>query len=125
MTALLEEAISTHLARDLTMRDISSWNGVPDIPSLHSDIVAVKATEGTGYRSPVFQRDWANVELAGKARMAYHYFHPSVSALSQARFFVDTVTNAGLKTGDCLALDHESTDGLDAAATSAAAVAFM
>jgi hypothetical protein len=120
----LEEELVAHVLPDLTMRDISAWNGIPDIPSLGSQIIAVKATEGTGYRSPVFQRDWHNVEIAGKARMAYHFFHPSVSAMSQARFFVDTVNNAGLKSGDCLCIDHESTDGLNAAEVSDAAVAF-
>jgi lysozyme len=127
MTSIIEhpiEAVEAAIQPDLTMRDISSWNGVPDIPSLGANIIAVKATEGTGYISPVFQRDWINVENAKRGRIAYHFFHPSVSPTAQARFFLDTVKNAGLGSGDCLALDHESTDGLTATEVATAAVAF-
>jgi lysozyme len=118
MTTLFHEA--EHAVEDvfttsakLTMRDISAWNGIPDIPSLGAAIIASKATEGTGYKSPVFQRDWLNTKAAGKGRIAYHFFHPSISAIAQARFFLDTVKNAGLEAGDCLALDLEQSDGLD------------
>jgi hypothetical protein len=127
MTSLIEhiaEVVAPHVEPDLTMRDISSWNGVPDIPSLGAQIIAIKATEGTGYISPVFQRDWINTKVAGKARMAYHFLHPSISGLAQARFFLDTVNNAGLLDGDCLAVDFEETDGLDAEAAGDTAVAF-
>jgi lysozyme len=128
MTTILEhvEELLPHAtpAPKLRMRDISAWNGVPDIESLPAPIIAVKATEGTGYTSPVFQRDWINVKAAGKARMAYHFLHPSISGIAQARYFLDTVKNAGLEDGDCLCVDHESTDGLNAAEVAAAAVAF-
>jgi lysozyme len=99
---------------DLKMRDISAWNGVPNITSLDADIVAIKATEGTGYLSPVFAQDWTNAERAGKARMAYHLLHPSLSSLAQVRFFLDSVKAAGLKDRDGLCVDFEETDGLDA-----------
>ena len=106
------------------MRDISAWNGVPDIGSLDCDIVAIKATEGTGYKSPSFQADWINAKNAHKGRMAYHLLHPSLSGLAQSRFFLDTVKNSGLEDGDCLCIDHEETDGLDANAVSSCAIAF-
>jgi len=128
MTSILEhvEELLPHATPPplLRMRDISSWNGVPNIDSLNAQIIAIKATEGTGYTSPVFQRDWVNTKKAGKGRIAYHYFHPSLSGISQARYFLDTVKNAGLEDGDCLCIDHESTDGLDAAAVANAAQAF-
>lgn len=106
------------------MRDISSWNGVPDISSLNAEIIAVKATEGTGYTSPVFAQDWHNVRHAGKKRMAYHFFHPSISALAQVRHFVDTVKSVSLLDGDCLALDHEATDGMPADQVAEQAIKF-
>jgi lysozyme len=124
MTSLLEGIIHPEVKHELLMRDISGWNGVPNIPSLDASIIASKATEGTGYVSPVFQQDWINTKAAGKGRMAYHFFHPSISALAQARFFLDTVKNAKLEDGDCLMLDHESTDGLDAGSVASAAIAF-
>lgn len=108
----------------LRMRDISAWNGVPDIKSLNAEIIAVKCTEGTGYLSPAFAEDWENVRHAGKKRMAYHFFHPSISAIAQVRFFLDNVKGVSLLDGDTLALDHESTDGMEAPAVAAAAVNF-
>jgi GH25 family lysozyme M1 (1,4-beta-N-acetylmuramidase) len=98
----------------LKMRDVSGWNGAPNFESqefAHDHIIAVKATEGTGYLSPVFRDDWESVKRAGKARIAYHFFHPSLSGVNQAHYFLDIVRNAGLETGDMLALDTEQTDG--------------
>src|SRR5260370_16170846 len=109
----------------LRMGDISSWNGPPDITSLNADIIAVKFPEATGYVSPVAQKDWHNVKEAKKARIAYHFLHPSVSALAQARFFLDHVKTAGLEDFDVLAVDVEVTDGLKPAEVAACAAAFI
>lgn len=108
----------------LRMRDISSWNGTPDMTKLNARIIAIKATEGTGYTSPVFHTDWKNAKEHDKARIAYHFFHPSISAVAQARFFLDTVKNSGLLDGDCLAIDLETTDGMHAADVAEQAVKF-
>lgn len=100
----------------IKMLDISDYNA--DINEEQqarlddADVIAVKATEGTGYTSPSFPRQWKRAKELGKARIAYHFNHPSLSAVAQNRFFVDTVTNEGLDAEDCLALDHETTDGL-------------
>jgi lysozyme len=112
----------------LKMRDVSSWQGSlseEDIKNLDAEILAVKFTEGTGYLSPVSQSDWHNAKAAGKVRIAYHYFHPSVSVTGQVRYFLDNVKTAGLENGDMLALDHEETDGLSASEVAAAARAFV
>lgn len=112
----------------LNMRDVSSWQGaltVSDIRNLGVQIIAIKFTEGTGYLSPVAQSDWVNAEAAGDVvRMAYHFFHPSVSVPGQVRFFLDSVKNAGLESGDMLMLDLESTDGMPAMEVAAAAREF-
>ncbi len=50
----------------------------------------VKATEGTGYRSPVFQQQYTGSARVGMIRGAYHYALPNVSSgAAQARYFVE------------------------------------
>jgi lysozyme len=71
-----------------------------------------KATEGTTYTNPYFANNWANMKSAGIIRGAYHYGHPSISATSQADYFVSVVNPVA---GDLqMALDIETTDGLSA-----------
>jgi Glycosyl hydrolases family 25 len=110
----------------LRMRDISAFQGKPDIerdfPDAH--VIAAKATEGTGYRSPSFQFDWRSIKAAGKERIAYHFFHPSISPVAQARFFIDTVANSGIENGDMFCIDMEDADGLPAIDVSTAAIEF-
>jgi lysozyme len=112
----------------LKMRDVSSWQGAlteQEIQALDCEILAIKFTEGTGYLSPVAQSDWRNAERVGKVRMAYHFFHPSVSVPGQVRFFLDNVKTAGLESGDMLMLDHESADGMPAHEVALAAGQFV
>lgn len=110
----------------LKMRDVSNYQGNVHIAQAFPDshIIACKATEGTGYASPAFQRQWLETQEAGKARMAYHFFHPSIQVAAQVRYFLDTVMTAGLENGDMVALDHESTDGLPPDVVAGAAVEF-
>lgn len=108
----------------LKMVDISNYNADVDLRSLDCDIMAIKATEGTGYTSPAFQHQWLRARELGKARIAYHYNHPSLSAAAQVRYFLDRVTEVGLEDEDCLALDHETSDGMAATAVSEQAVDF-
>lgn len=109
----------------LRMRDISNYQATVDVDALKEQdvhVVAVKATEGTGYESPAFGRQWQAVENSGMGRIAYHYFHPSISAVAQMRHFLNVVENYGLESDDCLALDLEETDGLPASTVAEAAV---
>lgn len=49
----------------------------------------VKATEGTGYRSPVFHQQYTGSHRVGMFRGAYHYALPNVSTgAAQAHYFV-------------------------------------
>jgi GH25 family lysozyme M1 (1,4-beta-N-acetylmuramidase) len=109
------------------MRDVSNFQGDIDIAARFPDAVAIacKATEGTGFISPSFQNQWRQLRHAHKERIAYHFFHPSVSPLAQARFFLDTVMNAGLENGDILVCDHEQSDGMAANDVAAAAEEFV
>jgi GH25 family lysozyme M1 (1,4-beta-N-acetylmuramidase) len=68
-----------------------------------------KATEGTTYTNPYFASNWAKMNSAGIIRGAYHYGHPSVDAVAQADFFINTVQPVS---GDLqMTLDIEVTDG--------------
>lgn len=111
----------------IRMRDISNHQGQIDIASKFPDahVIGCKATEGTGFADPTFQSDWNQARKAEKARLAYHFFHPSVSAIAQARFFLDTVKNAGMQNGDLLCIDLEVSDGMMADKVAASALEFV
>lgn len=98
----------------LKVVDVSNWQATLDIATVDADVVAVKATEGNGYTSPSFQEQWKAVEDSGKGRIAYHYLHPSISAVAQMRHFLNVVEEAGLESDDCLAIDLEDSDGISA-----------
>jgi lysozyme len=91
--------------------DVSHWQG-----TINWDTVAaagitfsfVKATEGTTYRDPRYDFNYAEMARVGIFRGAYHFGRPGTSAVTQADFFVDTA-NPG--SGDLLlCLDLEVTD---------------
>lgn len=68
-----------------------------------------KATEGTTYRDPTFNANWAGLKAAGIPRAAYHFFRPALDPVAQARFFAATVVAQGLDEEDGVALDCELT----------------
>jgi GH25 family lysozyme M1 (1,4-beta-N-acetylmuramidase) len=73
-----------------------------------------KATEGTSFRDPTFKANWANLKSEGKVRGAYHFFHPALSAVAQARYFVSCVdADGGIEPGDMLMADVEILSGED------------
>jgi GH25 family lysozyme M1 (1,4-beta-N-acetylmuramidase) len=96
----------------LGMQDISNWQG-PKAPEnvAKNEVLAIKATEGAGFQDPDFENNWKFADDNEKARLAYHFFHPSIPALVQARYFLDYVDRFGIETGDLFALDLEVTDG--------------
>lgn len=75
----------------------------------------MKATEGTTIRDPDFAAYWQRAEDLGLVRGAYHFAHPKNGAATEARAFLDVVRAHGLKAGDLLALDLETSDGLSPA----------
>lgn len=78
-----------------------------------NDFGACKATEGLTFTDHTFAANWHNLKAEGKPRIAYHFFHPSLSAIDQAHFFFSTVAAQGLEPGDALAADIEITVGVD------------
>ncbi len=70
-----------------------------------------KATEGTGYTSPEFAKQWAGIKAAGLARGAYHFARPDLAngSAAEADYFLLKVGD--LESGDLLALDLEIGSG--------------
>ena len=68
-----------------------------------TDFIIVKATQGTWYVNPYFEKQYREAKAAGKLLGIYHYFEGG--PIKEADFFVKTV---GSRIGECiLALDHE------------------
>lgn len=68
-----------------------------------TDFVIVKATQGTWYKNPYFEKQYREAKAAGKLLGIYHYFEGS--PIKEAQFFIKTVGN---RIGECvLAIDHE------------------
>jgi GH25 family lysozyme M1 (1,4-beta-N-acetylmuramidase) len=72
----------------------------------------IKATEGMTVIDPEFAANWQAAKAMGIVRGAYHFAHPRNGAANDSRAFVDTVRAHGLQSGDLLALDLETSDGL-------------
>ena len=70
-----------------------------------------KATESTTFLDHTFAGNWASMKNAHIHRGAYHFFHPAVDPIAQAKFFVNTVKAQGLGPGDMLVADVEITSG--------------
>ncbi|TYK53183.1 hypothetical protein FXF68_05545 [Actinomadura decatromicini] len=71
----------------------------------------VKATEGVEHKDSTFDRNWAEIQENGLVRGAYHYGRPGNDPVREADHYLKTVTSAGLRSGDLLVLDLETTDG--------------
>ncbi|HEY1377581.1 MAG TPA: GH25 family lysozyme [Gemmataceae bacterium] len=92
---------------------LASWQ---QIKNSGISFAVCKATEGTTFKDPSFDANWANMKAVGIVRGAYHFARPGTSpsiatnAVNQANFFVKTVLP---KQGDLqMALDLEATGGL-------------
>lgn len=72
--------------------DVSGWQGDVDWPAAAetgAKFVYIKATEGTGYRSPHFTQQYNGSYDVGLIRGAYHFARPGVSGgAAQAEYFV-------------------------------------
>lgn len=78
----------------VTGMDVSGHQGNVDWPrawGAGARFTYVKATEGTTYRSPVFDGQYHGSRAVGMFRGAYHFALPNVSSgAAQANFFVDS-----------------------------------
>lgn len=81
-----------------------------------NDFGFTKFTESTGWKSFTARANWANMKAEGVSRGAYHFFHPAVSGVAQANFFLDYVQACGgWRDGDVFAGDFEIALGADGA----------
>lgn len=91
--------------------DISSYQGDPDFNLLvkNANFVMIKATEGSDYVNPNFQRDQSEARRVGLARGYYHFARPSTGTppAAEVTHFLNTIGN--LQEGEVLALDYEDT----------------
>lgn len=93
-------------------KDISNHNGLQPVSSWNGfQFGFAKATEGTGFLDQDFAGNWVNMKRAGIHRGAYHFFHPAIDPVAQAKFFFRTVQAQGLLPGDMLVADVEITSG--------------
>jgi lysozyme len=97
--------------------DVSNYQGTvnwTDVKNAGYSFAFAKATEGTDFEDAYFPANWSGMKSAGLIRGAYHFGHPSVSATSQAQYFVNYINaHGGFKDGTSLQLmlDLEDTDG--------------
>jgi lysozyme len=107
--------------------DVSSYQGSINWSSVHSAGISfgfAKATEGETISDSTFAANWSGMKAAGVVRGAYHFFHPSESATTQANFVLSKVGT--LEAGDLpIVLDFEVLEGVSEATAVADAVTFL
>lgn len=86
--------------------DIASWQQGIDLSQVPCDFVICKATQGTGYVNPDYNRAIKQADSLGKLTGVYHYIDGTVSAHAEAEHFINVVKNRIGKS--ILCLDWES-----------------
>ena len=74
----------------LNFIDISSWQGDIDLSPLPIDAVVVKATEGTDYLNPYFEKKLQESSTLGLKIGFYHYAKDN-DPIAEATFFLDNI----------------------------------
>ncbi|GAX08345.1 lysozyme M1 [Secundilactobacillus silagincola] len=100
------------------MVDLSSWQsnlGASDYQKLHDagvKAVAIKATEGTSYTSPVLQQQSQDAENASLAVNYYHFAHFTsvASAKAEAQNFINAVQSVTSSKNMVMVVDFESSE---------------
>ncbi len=100
------------------MVDLSSWQsnlGASDYQKLHDagvKAVAIKATEGTSYTSPVLQQQSQDAEDANLAVNYYHFAHFTsvASAKAEAQNFINAVQSVTSSKNMVMVVDFESSE---------------
>ena len=86
--------------------DVSNWQGNinwPAVPSSQFRFAIIKASEGTTYTDPYFQRNWEGAGSRGMYRGAYHFARPAGSTIAEidadaraeAYWFVSRIASVG------------------------------
>lgn len=67
-----------------------------EIKHANISFVYVKASQGTGYKDPRFDKNWQQAKEAGLYRGAYHFYLSDEDPLGQAHNFIKIVEQLGL-----------------------------
>lgn len=90
--------------------DVSNWQGNIDYAQVKKagiDVVYIKTSEGTTFKDPYFEQNYANAKANGLKVGFYHFVTATntQSARQQAQFFASVISG---KSPDCkLAMDFE------------------
>ena len=71
--------------------DISNWQKGIDLTKVPCDFVIIKATQGTDYVNPDYDRAYQQAKNAGKCLGVYHYASGG-DAEKEAQFFIENVS---------------------------------
>lgn len=74
--------------------DVSYYDGVINWTKVKAAGVGfafVRVSDGTQFKDPKFQSDWAGAKAAGVIRGAYQFFRPSENVAAQAQLFITAV----------------------------------
>lgn len=114
MNLTITEAVSPISPASYEGLDVSNWQGNIDYAQVKAagiDVVYIKASEGTTYKDPYFERNYANAKANGLKVGFYHFVTATnvQSARNQAQFFASVISG---KSPDCkLAMDFEQFRG--------------
>ena len=95
--------------------DVSNWQGYVDyrrVAASGIQVVYMKASQGTTFKDPYFETNYANAKANGLKVGFYHYLTATTTegAEQQARFFVSVISG---KVPDCkLVMDYETFGGV-------------
>jgi GH25 family lysozyme M1 (1,4-beta-N-acetylmuramidase) len=78
------------------------------------DFAITRTSDGSTFKDPRFEENWAGIKAAGMVRGVYQFFRPGQSATAQADLMISMLDKVGgLKDGDLApTLDVEVTDGV-------------
>ena len=76
--------------------DISGWQEGIDLSAVAADFVIMKATQGTGFVSKDFVRQYQQAKENGKLVGCYHYAEGG-DYVAEANHFLDVVGNQSVK----------------------------
>jgi len=99
--------------------DVSYYQGDIDWNAAHADgidFAVARVSDGTGFKDPKFNQNWAGMRDAGVVRGTYQFFRPKQDPIAQADLTIAMINDAGgMGDGDLPPmLDLEVNDGVDA-----------
>lgn len=103
------ERISDYEIEGIDISKYQRYIGWDLVAAQGFDFAIVKASEGANLTDTHFGQNWSSIKQVGMRRGAYHFFRPNISALAQAKNYLDKVP---LEPGDLPpVLDVEEDDG--------------